>query len=312
MDINQINKAVQAEINSKRIAAEAKAQKNLSLANSRPIFSKICALEKDLIFELGKAEANGEKASTLKKELKQVKEQKKKYLASLGLTEADLVPKYSCEKCKDTGFIGTVLCTCSLNARNERFIKDAGLSPDKNINFESFNSKLAKSEKQQAELEKLKEKLMLWCEKYPNVNKKTIILYGQTGVGKTYASKCVASKLEALGNSVCCVSAFQMNEMFLKYHTSFDSNKSSYLSPLTESEILVVDDLGTEPILSNVTINYLYLMLSERERLNKATIITTNLSPDKLKEQYGERIYSRLLSKFSSIYLKIAGDDLRN
>jgi DNA replication protein DnaC len=136
-------------------------------------------------------------------------------------------------------------------------------------------------------------------------------LSGKTGVGKTFASKCVASALATKGLSVCFVSAFQMNELFLKYHTTFDASKSSVLSPLTDCDALFVDDLGTEPMLSNVTINYLYLILSERERFGRATVITTNLTPENILNQYGERICSRLFSKGTSVRFEIKGDDLR-
>ena len=102
-----------------------------------------------------------------------------------------------------------------------------------------------------------------------------------------------------------------MNNMFLKYHTSFDANKHIHISPLLDSEFLFIDDLGTEPILKNVTQNYLYLILSERERHNKPTIITTNLMPENILDRYGERIYSRIANKSSSLLVHLTGKDLR-
>jgi DNA replication protein DnaC len=311
MDISNIDKEIQQEFTEKRIRAEEIAQQNRALANSKPAFAKLVALEKDLIFAVAKNEANGEKSGDLKKLLKQTREKKKTYLKSLGLTEADLLPKYECEKCKDTGFIGTIVCDCFIKTKNAKIIKSAGFDADKCVSFDKFNTSVAKNETQAKILEKLKINLLKWCEKYPNTPKKTIILSGKTGVGKTFASKCVASTLASNGNSVCFVSAFQMNEIFLKYHTTFDANKSAVLTPLTECDALFIDDLGTEPILSNVTINYLYLILSERERFDRATIITTNLSPESILNQYGERVYSRLFNKRSSIRFEINGDDLR-
>ena len=35
----------------------------------------------------------------------------------------------------------------------------------------------------------------------------------------------------------------------LKYHTTFDDNKQELLTHLIDSDLLVIDDLGTEPIL---------------------------------------------------------------
>lgn len=312
MDLTEITKEVQREFNEKRIREESNATKNLAVATKYPVFCDIVSLEKDLIFELGKAEAYRGKTSELKKNLKEVKASKKAFLKKLGLTESDLSPKYECTKCKDVGFVGTIPCECYTRAVNEKIIKKSGFDFDHSVSFDTFNFDIAKSETQKNVLSKVKSNLTKWCNKYPETPIKTIVLSGKTGVGKTYASECIASYFFDKNCSVCFITAFQINEMFLKYHTTFDSSKTSILVPLTECDLLVIDDLGTEPIINNVTINYLYLILAEREKSKKATVITTNLTETNLKDNYGDRIHSRLLDKFSSIFFKISGDDLRN
>ena len=102
-----------------------------------------------------------------------------------------------------------------------------------------------------------------------------------------------------------------MNNNFLKYHTTFDDNKQSYYDVLTEPELLVIDDLGTEPILKNVTINYLCALLNDRFNSQKATIITTNLTLEQLLDRYGNRIFSRIVNKADSELFHLVGDDLR-
>ena len=102
-----------------------------------------------------------------------------------------------------------------------------------------------------------------------------------------------------------------MNNMMLKFHTTFGADKQAQLVPLLESDFLFIDDLGTEPIINNVTLNYLFLVLAERDRFEKPVIITTNLSPENILDRYGERIYSRLSSKLTSANFYIEGKDLR-
>ena len=111
---------------------------------------------------------------------------------------------------------------------------------------------------------------------------------------------------------VCFVTAFQMNEMMLKYHTTFDSTKSQNLTPLLESDVLIIDDLGSEPIINNVTLNYLFNVLLEREERHKSTIITTNLSSEDVLNRYNERVYSRLFGKQNGAVFNLQGSDLRN
>lgn len=314
MDLNKINRDIQQEFGTRRILAEKLANENLSRANSYPVFHKIVALEKELIFELGKAEADGLKTSHLKKNLQLIRAQKTKFLGKLGLVEGDLKPKFSCEKCMDTGYIGTIPCECFLKEQRRRIIETSGFDFDHESTFENFDESICKNKKQSETLKKLKEKLIAWCEKYPNLKKKNIIFTGTTGSGKTFASECIANNLSARGFTISFVSAFQMNELFLKYHTTFNSQKELVLLPMMNCDILIIDDLGTEPSINNVTINYLYALLRERERFGRSTIITTNLLTSEkngLLERYGDRIYSRLTNKNTSLIFSLEGDDLR-
>ena len=73
----------------------------------------------------------------------------------------------------------------------------------------------------------------------------------------------------------------------------------------------MIDDLGTEPVLKNVTLEYLYLILNERLTSNKATVITTNLDLNGIINRYGERIYSRITNKSNTFVCRFTGADLR-
>ena len=107
------------------------------------------------------------------------------------------------------------------------------------------------------------------------------------------------------------MTAFGLNNTSLKYHTTFDNTKSSILEPLLTCDVLVIDDLGTEPINKNVTLEYLYLVINERQLAGKPTIITTNLTPDGVINRYGERIFSRINNKLISLNIKLDGQDMR-
>ena len=78
---------------------------------------------------------------------------------------------------------------------------------------------------------------------------------------------------------------------------------------LSQPDLLYIDDLGVEPILNNVTVTYLYALLVDR--MDKKTIITTNLDVMKMEERYGERILSRLLDKRKGAMMTFEGEDLR-
>ena len=73
-------------------------------------------------------------------------------------------------------------------------------------------------------------------------------------------------------------------------------------------DLLIIDDLGTE--LSNTFTNsWLYTCINERYLHQKATVISTNLSLEQLRERYSERIFSRITGNY--ILLKLIGKDIR-
>ena len=76
--------------------------------------------------------------------------------------------------------------------------------------------------------------------------------------------------------------------------------------------MLMIDDLGTEPVFNKVTLEYLYDIVSSRVSAGKAMMITTNLNSEELMHRYGERTYSRLTNKQYSAFKSIDGEDLRH
>ena len=311
MDFRQIDKDLQVEYAQRKIMEEKIASENLARANSNSVFRKLDAIEREIVLELSKSNSQSESGKNLKKNLKTIREEKAKVLALLKLKESDLKPKYMCKICADTGFVGGKPCECYKKRKNDELIKAFGLSVDNGCSFEKFDTKVCKNAKHAENLQKMSKILQKWSENYPKNEKNNIIIAGKTGVGKTYLASCLANELLKKNISVCFVSAFDLNQAFLKYHTSFDANKSFWLDPFIESDVLFIDDLGTEPMLKNVTKNYLYLVLSERERFKKPVIITTNLLPAEINNRYDERIFSRLCNKRHVNLFLIDGDDLR-
>ena len=311
MDFRQIDRDLQTEFASRKMSVEKIATQNLFRANSNPAYKKLDSIERELVLEISKKSPKSESFKNLKENLKTVREEKLKILNKLGLKESDLKPKYACKICSDTGYFEGRPCECFRKKKNKKLIEAFGLSANTSCTFETFDTQICKNEKQAEKLKKIADALQKWADKYPKNEKNNIFISGKTGVGKTYLTSCLANKFINEDKSVCFVSAFDLNESFLKYHTSFDKTKSTWIEPFIEADILFIDDLGTEPILKNVTKNYLYLILSERERFLRPVIVTSNFNPLEILSKYDERINSRLCNKRYSHMWLIEGDDLR-
>ncbi len=299
---NVLNKALEKIKQSKK-NADLIANNNLQNALKNKEFNQIYKLEKQAQIETARCEVYGLNNSF---NLDEIAKQKSEILKKLNIDESTLLPKYSCKKCDDTGYENGKMCSCLKKLINEELYKQSGL----NHKLNSFNKDDCKIFDDTKTMQQIYKTMQKWCNS-PTSNYLNITLTGKTGVGKTHLMECMADDLIKNENIVFWTSAFNLNQLLLKYHTTFDETKLEYISNLLDADYLFIDDLGTEPILKNVTIEGLYNIISERVENNKKTIISTNLNPDEIQKTYGERIFSRLLNKANSLCINIENKDLR-
>ncbi len=254
--------------------------------------------------EISLNSAKGEK--TDKTKIAALNKKKNDLLLSLGLDAKTLNPQPICALCCDTGKNNGEFCNCvktlSLTSGNNIEIP---IKNFKDIDFERFDP--CHKERNKAVYEDVQK----ICERYPDNKRKTVLINGGTGTGKTLLASCCVGLFKNRGLAVTAVTAFGFVQRALKFHTAFDSKKLSFIEPLIDAELLVIDDLGTESILKNVTHEYLYTVLNERINKSRLTVITTNLSKAGITERYGERISSRLFDKTVAYFNTLGGGDLR-
>ncbi|MBR2022914.1 MAG: DnaD domain protein [Clostridia bacterium] len=97
-----------------REKAQIRADKTVDKANANPQFKEITSKLSLMEITLAKAEVRSpQDLPALRKQKQALLQQRKDVLLAMGLTEEDLLPKYVCTKCNDTGFTpnGTV-CGC--------------------------------------------------------------------------------------------------------------------------------------------------------------------------------------------------------
>ena len=239
---------------------------------------------------------------------------KAKYIAALtahGFDESDMQPSPVCPICEDTGRVGGRTCKCVWAKYIPALKSICEIERRAPFTFDDADFQVAKDEKQRETLEKLFAFGKAWATKLPAVKTKILTFFGSAGTGKTFLSSAIAREAIERGKSVLYTSAYEFNSAMLAVHTSPLAEREDKLADYLTSDLLVIDDLGTEPILKNMTLEYLLLVLNERTNKGLCTLITTNLSPARVLTRYGERIYSRIASKQTSRIFEFGGKDLR-
>ncbi|MBR2467428.1 MAG: ATP-binding protein [Clostridia bacterium] len=302
------NLTIQNILKDRREKAKQVAEDNLNLAlkneKLKQSFYKVRGLQVDLSkFDNGSAEAK-QILAEIEKERVILREE----LANCGLTKEDLKPQYSCKLCNDTGFVDKKKCSCFKAEQNTLYLNECGINKNSLPSFDKVDYQVFGSYKD--DVKKIYTLTQSFVTK-ENGTKTNLVLYGQTGVGKTYLTECALN--EALDSDLYTVytTAFKLNEVFINYHIAKLDEKQYILSPYLTSDLLIIDDLGSENILMNVTIEYLYLLLDTRSRNGLKTIITTNLTPGKIQDTYEDRVFSRIFNKQIGLQITMPGEDLR-
>ena len=299
------------EFKSKKLEAEYNADINLRDALAHHEFKDTYNLVRSLQLDYAKAQYNGKPTSEIKQNILSAKSKLKEIAKKLNINTDILKPQYSCSKCNDLGLTNGEYCDCFKQELSKRLLLNCGLDYNNLPDFDKMSYDIVKDNTQKDKYIKTCELFKKYISKLKDTEKKLIFLNGDVGVGKTYILK--ATTHEAIKNNYYALytTSFDLNKSFLAYHCAKLDEKDNILNKYLECDLLLIDDLGTENILKNVTIEYLYLIINQRLESGKNTIITTNLSLDELKDTYDERIMSRISNKQSCITTILTGNDLR-
>lgn len=311
MKSGKIVLAVKDEYKLKHDRAVEVADNNLARAMENDDFRRITKELSSLNFDVVLKQAKKQDASDELQKIKHLEKERAATLKRMGMRESDFLPHFDCETCNDTGVLSGKFCDCFKKRYYEILCDFLGIGQIRSLSFSDVDFSKIKDAKQRKKLESNYKLFKKYCDKYPSVKYKNALIMGGTGVGKSYLMYAVANEFMKNGFSVLYVSAIKLNSLMLSYHTSFVSERDVYLADVIDCDLLIIDDLGSEQKIKNVTDEYLLKILDEREKADKPVFVTTNLNEEQLKNSYNERVFSRLFNVNKTIISNIDGNDLR-
>lgn len=299
-------------------------EKSLQQQRQSEIYSKIPKIKKvdeqisSIGFEIASAIFKGIDAesylSEQKRRLTDLKIQKAELLTESGYPMDYLEIKYKCSRCKDTGYIGAEKCHCFKQRIIDKYYRQSNL---KDIlskeNFDSFNINLYSTEKYAGEAlspRKNMEEILTYCIGYANSFKtsaENLFFYGNSGLGKTFLSNCIAKEL--LDKEYVVIYQTSSALIELLRNSRFDENsQKDIIKDIMDCDLLIIDDLGTEPA-TPYSQSELFNIINGRILSGRKMLISTNFLLEDITKTYPERITSRIFGNFTMF--KFYGDDIR-
>lgn len=262
---------------------------------------------------LGDAQGND---FDLNRKIQTLADERQQLLLAHGFPADYLKMQYSCPICQDTGYIDNEKCICFRKVISEHLYTQSNIrnlletSDFSHFSLDYYSDQMINeatglTARQTATiaLKKAKEFVASFDHSFEN-----LFIYGDTGVGKTFLSYCIAKELLDTTHSVIYYSAFDLFDAFAQKTFSHSEESQDRNDYILDCDLLIIDDLGTELTNSFVSSQF-FLCINERILKKKSTIISTNLTLSNFMDNYTERVFSRVSSNYTMI--KLIGKDIR-
>lgn len=136
--------------------------------------------------------------------------------------------------------------------------------------------------------------------------KKNLLFSGTYGTGKSHLSVSITKKLMEQGKTCVFISLPKLLTKIKDTYNGSDLKEDQVMSAMKNVDLLVIDDIGAEQK-TQWTTSKLFEIMDDRS--GKATIYTTNLNSDELKNHIGERNFSRIMDNTTPVVIN--GNDYR-
>ncbi len=260
--------------------------------------------------------ANDISKESLHQTISSYEKKKEELLVGAGYPSDYLDSIYDCKDCKDTGYIDNEPCHCFKQASIDLLYPETKLALDfqnasfDNFSFEYYDPKTIDKASGLSSLEYAKNAFE-YCKDFVKNFSATggnILLYGETGLGKTFLSNCIGNEILKQGYSVLYVTAPQFIDIFEKKMKDKSESYRKDFDLLHDVDLLIIDDLGTE-FQNSFTVPNVLECVNNRILYKKSTVISSNLNLKRLQEVYTERFSSRLVEHYK--ILRLTGRDIR-
>lgn len=219
-----------------------------------------------------------------------------------------------CDKCGGSGYVGSTMCECLRELCRQEQKKELTFLNGTKGSFDQFRLDYYPDRLDpvmRVNIRDLMERNFKSCRRYAltfTEKSGNLLFSGNTGLGKTFLSACIARTVADRGYSVVYESAAHLFSNLERAKFSNDEAARKECDKYAACDLLIVDDLGTE-MPGQFTTAALYSLLNDRLLLGKPMIVSTNLNTEDFGKRYSPQVASRLSGSFQRI--AFLGEDIR-
>ena len=219
-----------------------------------------------------------------------------------------------CDRCGGSGYLGTQMCECLAELCRQEQKKEISVLSGSKEHFAQFRLDYYPDRIDPTlgvNIRSVMEKTFQTCRRYAQFfteKSGNLLLSGDTGLGKTFLSACIARTVADRGYSVVYESAGHLFTNMERAKFAGDEAARENCRRYNECDLLIVDDLGTE-MPGQFTTAALYGLINDRLLAAKPMIVSTNLTVDDMLKRYSPQIASRLRGSFERV--AFLGEDIR-
>lgn len=252
-----------------------------------------------------------DKAAEIKMQMQELEASKKALLKENSFDENFLEPIHFCKICKDKGFVDGKVCACmQQEIAKQRQNSLSYLSPAPDTCFEDFSLDFYPSTADENGTMPREQmgNILNYCKDFAegfSRHKKSVLMCGTSGLGKTHLSCAIAKECMAKGFIVMYASSQSLFNQIEKLRP----NDNGIINDILACDLFILDDLGTE-YMTPYCLSVLYNIINSRMIKGLPCIYSSNLTSQKaLTVKYGEKIVSRLAGSCDTLYF--LGNDIR-
>ena len=219
-----------------------------------------------------------------------------------------------CGLCGGSGYVGSNMCECLRELCRQEQKREVSILSGGKENFSQFRLEYYPDRIDRdlgVNIRSVMERTLQSCRQYAvSFTEKSgnLLFSGDTGLGKTFLSACIARTVADRGYSVVYESAGHLFSNMERAKFTPDEAARETCKKYNDCDLLIVDDLGTE-MPGQFTTAALYSLLNDRLLWGRPMIVSTNLTMEDMQKRYSPQIASRLRGSFTRV--AFLGEDIR-